>query len=240
MSMKISRLLINIMLCLFLASSCYAKSTLVVLQFDDNTPYKEWQTADVMSEILLADLIDFPNIDLMERNAVRETKAAEQSFNSSSVADISTAIKAGNLNAFYDGVAGQASLQKVGDKLNAEKTSYLGKVHHANYLLHGSIDYLGTGESSFMSPLPQYDFSYKAPSLDAVVTIRLIRAQTGEIIWLTQKRGASKESLWKYHGIAIGSDELNNQLFVEALEKISKKVIKQMTEDMYKGILKLN
>ena len=74
--------------------------------------------------------------------------------------------------------------------------------------------------------------------LDAVVTIRLIKADTGEVIWLTQQRGASKESLWKYKGVAIGSDELNNQLFVEALEKISKKVMKQMSEDMKKGVLK--
>lgn len=238
--MKISRLLLSIILCLYLSGSCYAKSTVVVLQFDDNTPYKEWQTAEVMSEILLADLIDFPNVELMERKAIKETIAAEQSFNSSSAVDISSAIQEGNFDAFYDGVAGQASLQKVGDKLNADKTSYLGREHHADYLLHGSIDYLGTGESSFMSPFPQYDFSYKAPSLDAVVTIRLIKAETGAIIWLTQKRGVSKESLWKYHGLAIGSDELNNQLFVEALEKISKKVMKQMTEDMQKGSLKLN
>ena len=70
-------------------------------------------------------------------------------------------------------------------------------MQHAKYLLHGSIDYLGTGESSFMLPFPKYDFSYKAPYLDAVVTIRLIKADTGEVVWLAQKRGASKESLWR-------------------------------------------
>lgn len=90
-----------------------------------------------------------------------------------------------------------------------------------------------------MLPFPKYDFSYKAPYLDAVVTIRLIKADTGEVVWLAQKRGASKESLWKYKGVAIGSDELNNQLFVEALEKIGKKVLKQIAEDIRLGKLKL-
>lgn len=214
---------------------CFANVSMVVLSFDDSTPYKSWQTAEIMEDLLLSDIMNFPDIDLMERSTVKEAVLAEQSLNGTSVDNI---VGTDDFDVIYDGVAGQACLQKVGDKVNPEKTKYLGEAHHARYLLHGSIDYLGTGESSFMSPLPAYDFSYKAPCLDAVVTIRLIKADTGEVIWLTQKRGASKESLWKYKGVSIGSDELNNQLFVEALEKISKKVMKQMTEDMKKGILK--
>ncbi|WP_418948517.1 hypothetical protein [Phascolarctobacterium succinatutens] len=188
-----------------------------------------------MEELLLSDIMNFSEIDLMERSTVKEAVIAEQSLNGTNVDNI---VGSDDFDAIYDGVAGQACLQRIGDKANPDKTKYLGEAHHAEYLLHGSIDYLGTGESSFMSPFPAYDFSYKAPYLDAVVTIRLIKADTGEVIWLTQQRGASKESLWKYKGVAIGSDELNNQLFVEALEKISKKVMKQMSEDMKKGVLK--
>ena len=179
--------------------------------------------------------MDFPNLYLVERSTVKEAIIAEQSLNGSNADNI---VGSDDFDAIYDGVAGQACLQRIGDKVNPDKTKYLGEAHHAEYLLHGSIDYLGTGESSFMSPFPAYDFSYRAPYLDAVVTIRLIKADTGEVVWLTQQRGASKESLWKYKGVAIGSDELNNQLFVEALEKISKKVMKQMSEDMKKGVLK--
>ena len=195
---------------------CFANVSMVVLSFDDNTPYKSWQTAEVMEELMLSDIMNFPEFDLMERSTVKEAVIAEQSLNGTSGDNI---VGSDDFDAIYDGVAGQACLQRIGDKVNPDKTKYLGEAHHAKYLLHGSIDYLGTGESSFMSPLPAYDFSYKAPYLDAVVTIRLIKADTGEVIWLTQQRGASKESLWKYKGVAIGSDELNNQLFVEALEK---------------------
>lgn len=214
---------------------CFANVSMVVLSFDDNTPYKSWQTAEVMEELMLSDIMNFPEFDLMERSTVKEAVIAEQSLNGTSGDNI---VGSDDFDAIYDGVAGQACLQRIGDKVNPDKTKYLGEAHHAEYLLHGSIDYLGTGESSFMSPLPAYDFSYKAPYLDAVVTIRLIKADTSEVIWLTQQRGASKESLWKYKGVAIGSDELNNQLFVEALEKISKKVMKQLAEDMKNGVLK--
>lgn len=214
---------------------CFANVSMVVLSFDDNTPYKSWHTAEVMEELMLSDIMNFPEFDLMERSTVKEAVIAEQSLNGTSGDNI---VGSDDFDAIYDGVAGQACLQRIGDKVNPDKTKYLGEAHHAKYLLHGSIDYLGTGESSFMSPLPAYDFSYKAPYLDAVVTIRLIKADTGEVIWLTQQRGASKESLWKYKGVAIGSDELNNQLFVEALEKVSKKVMKQLAEDMKNGVLK--
>lgn len=233
--MVLKKIVTILLLCLCLSSSGFANVSMVVLSFDDNTPYKSWQTAEVIEELMLSDIMNLPNIDLMERSTVKEAIIAEQSLNGSNADNI---VDTDDFDAIYDGVAGQACLQRIGDKVNPDKTKYLGEAHHAEYLLHGSIDYLGTGESSFMSPFPAYDFSYKAPYLDAVVTIRLIKADTGEIIWLTQQRGASKESLWKYKGVAIGSDELNNQLFVEALEKISKKVMKQMSEDMKKGVLK--
>lgn len=233
--MKIKNIVQALLLSFSISSTCFAEASMVVLSFDDNTPYKSWQTAEVMEEFLLSDIMDFPEIYLVERSTVKEAIIAEQSLNGSNADNI---VDTDDFDAIYDGVAGQACLQRIGDKVNPDKTKYLGKAHHAEYLLHGSIDYLGTGESSFMSPFPAYDFSYKAPYLDAVVTILLIKADTGEVIWLTQQRGASKESLWKYKGVAIGSDELNNQLFVEALEKISKKVMKQMSEDMKKGVLK--
>ena len=188
-----------------------------------------------MGEMLISYVIGLSDIELMEHSLVKEAIIAEESLNGKEIDGFSD-----DFDQIYDNVIGQASIQKVGDKINPEKCRYLGELHHADYLLHGSIDYLGTGESSFMSPLPIYNFSYKAPSLEAVVTVRLIKANTGEVIWLTQKRGVSKESLWKYRGLSIGSDELNDQLFLEALEKISKKVIKQMQEDTNKGILIFN
>lgn len=234
--MVLKKIVTILLLCLCLSSSCFANVSMVVLSFDDNTPYKSWHTAEVMEDLLLSDIINFPDIDLMERNTVKEVLTAEQSLNGSNMENLANT---DDFDVIYDNVAGQACLQKLGDKVNQEKTKYLGEVHHAKYLLHGSIDYLGTGESSFMSPFPKYDFSYKAPYLDAVVTIRLIKAETGEVVWLAKKRGASKESLWKYKGVEIGSDELNNQLFVEALEKIGKKALKQMAEDIRLGKLKL-
>lgn len=236
---RITRIIL-FMLCLMIGLPCYGEVSMVVLKFDDNTPYKTWNTAEVMEDLLISGLVDFPGIVLVERKYSKKALAIEQSFNGMSIKDINTLDDGVNkFDAIYDNVVGQASVQKTGDILNLESSQYLGKFYEADYLLHGTIDYLGTSESSFMSPIPKYDFSYKAPCLDAVVTIRIIRAQTGKVVWLLQERGSSKESLWKYRGVTIGSDELNNQLFVEALTKIDKKVLHKLEKDINIGELNL-
>ena len=110
---------------------------MVVLSFDDNTPYKSWQTAEVMEELMLSDIMNFPEFDLMERSTVKEAVIAEQSLNGTSGDNI---VGSDDFDAIYDGVAGRDCLQRIGDKVNPDKTKYLGKAHHAEYLLHGSID----------------------------------------------------------------------------------------------------
>lgn len=63
---------------------CFANVSMVVLSFDDNTPYKSWQTAEVMEELMLSDIMNFPEFDLMERSTVKEVVIAEQSLNGTS------------------------------------------------------------------------------------------------------------------------------------------------------------
>lgn len=236
---KIVSLCISI-ICFFLGTCCFANASMVVLKFDDNTPCESWKTADVIEELIISDLVDFPEIVLVERKENKETIAIESIFNGTDIRHNGILDHNNNeIDAIYDNVVGQVSVHRKGDVISLEKSQYLGKIHQAKYLMHGTIDYLGTSESSFMSPIPKYDFSYKAPCLDAVVTVRIIESQTGRVVWLCQERGSSKESLWKYRGVAIGSGELNSQLFVEALTKIDKKILKQLEDDLKTGSLKL-
>ena len=67
----------------FTLATCFAEASMVVLSFDDNTPYKSWQTAEVMEEFLLSDIMGFPEIYLVERSTVKEAIIAEQSLNGS-------------------------------------------------------------------------------------------------------------------------------------------------------------
>ena len=236
---KIVSLCISILV-FFLGTCCFAKTSMVVLKFDDNTPYESWKTADVMEELIISDLVDFPSIMLVERKESKETIVIEHIFTGTDISpDRVLNLNNNDIDVIYDNVVGQVSVHRKGDIVNLEYSQYLGRFYQVKYLMHGTIDYLGTSESSFMSPIPKYDFSYKAPCLDAVVTVRIIESQTGRVVWLCQERGSSKESLWKYQGVEIGSGELNSQLFVEALTKIDKKILKRLDYDLKNGSLKL-
>lgn len=62
--MKIKNIVQALLLSFSISSTCFAEASMVVLSFDDNTPYKSWQTAEVMEEFLLSDIMDFPEIYL--------------------------------------------------------------------------------------------------------------------------------------------------------------------------------
>lgn len=78
--MKIKNIVQALLLSFSISSTCFAEASMVVLSFDDNTPYKSWQTAEVMEELMLSDIMNFPEFDLMERSTVKEAVIAEQSL----------------------------------------------------------------------------------------------------------------------------------------------------------------
>ena len=86
--MKIKNIVQALLLSFSISSTCFAEASMVVLSFDDNTPYKSWQTAEVMEEFLLSDIMDFPEIYLVERSTVKEAIIAEQSLNGSNADNI--------------------------------------------------------------------------------------------------------------------------------------------------------
>lgn len=79
--MKIKNIVQSVLLCLSISSTCFADTSVVILSFDDNTPYKSWHTAEVMEEFLLSDIMNFPKLYLVERSTVKEAIIAEQSLN---------------------------------------------------------------------------------------------------------------------------------------------------------------
>ena len=72
----------------------------------------------------------------------------------------------------------------------------------------------------------------KNPYLEALVTVRIIKAETGKVIWKMQEKGVSKESLIQYKGVTLGTGEFNNTMFAEAMDKISVRIASDLQEDI--------
>ena len=83
-----------------------------------------------------------------------------------------------------------------------------------------------------MLPLKNSLFEMKNPYLEALVTVRIIKAETGKVIWKMQEKGVSKESLIQYKGVTLGTGEFNNTMFTEAMDKISVRIASDLQEDI--------
>ncbi len=81
--------------------------------------------------------------------------------------------------------------------------------------------------------------SHTAPYLTAVIVVRLVHADTGEVIWAKRIRGISKDNYLEYKGIGAGTKELNSQLFFKAVKKACEITRKELTADFEKGLIKL-
>ena len=70
-------------------------------------------------------------------------------------------------------------------------------------------------------------------------TLRIIESNTGKIVWCHREKGRVKDRFDSLKNFSYGTKEFSNHLFYEALDEISEKMIKKLSKDLDKGILKL-
>ena len=226
----------------FVSISVYASPrsiSLVFLTFSDTTPYSEMKTNEVIDDFLLEELLKLNSVRVMERRAIKEALDAAKKLSLS--AKDNDEVVANNDFATVFAVSENNLSEKTRDDYVPDKlTRILGQKYNADYILHGTIDYLGKGQSFMMVPLPQFFVSSTNPYLEARVTVRLIEAKTGKILWCRREKGVSKDSLYNIKGFTFGTGQFSNQLFVEAMKKISKKVANSLGKDLEEGKLILH
>lgn len=208
----------------------------VVLSFADNTKYEYIQdNTEIMESALLNELIMLPELSLMERTVINETLAAEEKLNKP-LENVSVVVENADFKAAFEAAENDASSKAIGDKILPSTTRMLGEKYHADYLIHGTIDYMQKGKKQTFLPLKHSAVDITNPYLETLVTVRLIKADSGAIVWSKQERAVSKESLWSYkdtkHSAKIGSGTFSDTLFHNALEKASIKIVKALREDL--------
>ena len=220
-------------LCFFILPAHAAQKpvSIVFLSFEDNTPYSQMKTNEIIEEYLLEKLLDINSVQVMERMVVKEALDAERKL-TISFQDIDEVVANNDFASVFAASENDLSNKTKSEHVSSKQTRIIGEKYHADYILHGTIDYLGKGKSYMMVPLPKFTVSSENPYLEAWVTVRLIKAETGEIVWRRKEKGVSKDSLYGIKGFTFGTGEFSNQLFVEAMKKISKKVAKDLSLDI--------
>lgn len=233
----------GLLVCLlfFIFSTVHAATrsiSMVFLTFSDSTPYSEMKTNEIIDDYLLEELLNLKNVRVMERRVIKEALDAERKL-SLSAKDVDEVVANNDFATVFAAADNNLNEKIRGDYVPVKQTKLIGQKYHADYILHGTIEYLGKGKNYMMVPLPQFMVSSINPYLEAWVTVRLIDAQSGKILWWRREKGVSRDSLYNIQGFTFGTGEFSNQLFVEAMKKISKKVADSLEKDLEQGKLNL-
>lgn len=211
-------------------------SNIVFMTFSDNTAYKKINSPQIFSEYLLSDILDLEEINLVEHSYDENALKLEKRLTSDeSIAK--EAIAQNDFASMFTLGENDINQKSVGDRVALGDVQLIGRKYDAGYILHGSVDSLGSGikETSALS----IGVTERNPYIEAVVTARIVDTQDGKVIWFKSVKGVGKDSYISTKHISAGTSELNSELFYEALEKASKKLVKELAKDLEKGKLKL-
>ncbi len=210
----------------------------VFMDFANNTIYSDFQVDEIMDELLLERLFEANKFIIMERYNDEETINAEGKINFTSE-HLFNSVDKKDFSAIFQASENDISIKNKGDYVDAKYTRIIGEKNNAEYLLYGSIDDLYVKSGFVILPLRSFVLSNTSQSLEAVVTVKIIKASTGEVVWTKQEKAASKNSVNKALGVTLGTKGFSSDLFYESLDKISKKVVKDLVKDLKKGKLVL-
>ena len=164
-------------------------------------------------------------------------------------------------NGFKENKAQTIATAQVGQIVTPEITSEIGKNHDAEYLIQGTIINLGTGSwlsedlnfiSGALSNVAQMASSQAAGLLgntlsalgdvgNVAVTvkgigvqcdIRLIKAETGEVVWSKRVIGIGESKLISVGLVTFGHENLSSALYTKAMEKAADKIVSALITDL--------
>ena len=150
---------------------------------------------------------------------------------------------------------------QVGQIISPEITSAIGAAHNAEYLIQGTIINLGAGSwwyedfaalsgalnvatSLLSSSIPLGGLGDTLGGVEIVkmgigvqCDVRIIKADTGEVIWNKRVVGVHDEANLNLGFIIFGNRKMNNNMYTKAMNKAAQKIVDAMVDDMHNGKL---
>ena len=243
-----------------------AKPACVLMEFTNDTRFKDLQPEKVLSELVMEKLLASGKFNLKETKPLaQETKNLLYDENARLIEGMQDAMNEDDFTALFKmGMDDQKQALSIssaseGQIISPVITSQIGAAHHADYLLQGRVFAIG-----HLSQLNQSTelaksavgtigglvggigtlFHSIAGSVEnketgVVMTsdIRLIRASTGEVVWSKAVLSKYKQDKVSAVGITTGSDSLHMDLVAKALDQAAQKIVDELVADVNKGKL---
>lgn len=245
----------------------------VFMKFTDDTRFDRIETVDTLSDLVLDKLINsgkfnFKETKVIDENMERilyEERAAEFQNAKASMLD-------GKFDKLFEGQgynedwAQTIATAAVGQTINPQITSSIGKAHNAEYLIQGTIINIGTGGwanrdvnnaitiLSHVSSTPLFagasaalgpvgmlmnGFGIDKSVIGLCADLRIIKADTGKVIWQKRVMGKNSKSKVKLLNgmVQVGSTKLNSDMYFKTVEDSANLIAQALIEDAAAGKL---
>ncbi len=169
---------------------------------------------------------------------------------------------------FAENRAQTIATARVGQIIDPDITRGIGKDNNAKYLIHGTIINIGTGNwlsedldfiSGAVSSLAQMassqaggllgnglgvlsyvgNVSVTMHGIGVQCDLRVIEAETGEIIWSKRVTGVGQSRLINTGFFRFGHSNMSNALYDKAMEKAADKIVAALIADLDSKVLEL-
>lgn len=228
------------------STTAFADSpTCVMLQFSNDTRFKNIDSASLLSELVFEKLLATGKLNFKETKPI--DKDMELMLYDEKMRDINNlhkSIAAGNFNAlFEDGSfdsnhAQSIATAKVGQIVSPTITSAIGREHGADYLIQGTIINLGQGEALGSINTSAFYYGQKTSVIGIMVAVRVIKAETGEVVWAEEIIGDKRSTLHQVGSfIKFGSAKLTTDMYSQAIDEAAQKISDALIAGMVGGRL---
>ena len=245
--------ILSTMLTLLVSSTAFALSydtpTCILMKFSNDTRFQSIDSASVLSDLVIEKMLKSEKFNLRETKPIdhdMETQLYREKIRD--IENAKSGMISGNFNALFEGpgfdpdLAESIATAEVGQCISPSITSAIGRAHGAQYLIHGTIINLGNGAADDLfeggSGIPS--FRQKRSILGVKTDLRLIKADTGEVVWRKIVTGSDSNTMTQIgRFIKIGTSKLTSDNYQKALEDASQKIVDAMIEDMNKLYFRL-
>lgn len=254
-----------LILCLTAEASA-AESSLVLLKFTDDTRFYKIGSAEYLSDLVMEKLFASGKFRIKEARTIdTATEERLYNEEATLERNAKIAVRTKNYDVMFEGEGfhekktADLDHAKKGQRLSPELTSAIGKRHGADYLVQGTIISMGTGKmlqeelgqwASVLGNTLNVLGAGRAGSVvgilsgatmeknmfGVVVALRVVRADTGEVIWDKQALGKSviKKYSSKNKVVQIGNAVITAEMYTKAMDDAAETIVSALVADTSK------
>lgn len=249
--MKKFFLILSTLIIVAIASTAFAETpTCIMLKFSNDTRYKNVDSASVLSELVFEKLLASGKFNFKESKPIdkdMELMLYDEKFRN--IANLRQSIEHGNFNvlfgdeSFSSKYAQSVATAEVGQFVSPAITSAIGRENGAEYLIQGTIVNLGQGHFSDKihqkkTPRSRGFYAYqKTAGVGVEVALRVIKAETGEVIWADNISEMKKTSLTQVGIFMVGTAKLTTDMYSKMMNNAAQKIADALIADLDSGKL---